>query len=55
VWVDNRNAAVCAAINAYRQSPIDGIPIAAPAPLDDCLAQFGNNDIDGGTYLDPTP
>jgi hypothetical protein len=40
---------------ACRQSLIDGTPVAASAPLDDCPDQFGNNDIYGGTYLDPTP
>src|SRR5215211_1931031 len=38
-----------------RQSLIDGTPMAPPAPLTDCRAQFDNNDIYGGTYLDPTP
>src|SRR5512132_1765075 len=55
VWMDVRDAADCPAVDAYRQSLIDGAPIAAPAPLTDCPAQFGNNDIYGGTYLDPTP
>jgi hypothetical protein len=55
VWMDVRDAADCPAVDAYRQSLIDGTPIAAPAPLDDCPDQFGNNDIYGGTYLDPTP
>jgi hypothetical protein len=55
VWMDVRDAADCPAVDAYRQSLIDGTPIAAPAPLTDCPAQFGNNDIYGGTYLDPTP
>ena len=55
VWMDVRDAASCPAVNAYRQSLIDGTPITAPAPLTDCPAQFGNNDIYGGTYLDPTP
>ena len=55
VWMDVRNAASCDAVNAYRQSLIDGTPITPPAPLTDCPAQFGNNDIYGGTYLDPTP
>ena len=55
VWMDARNAAACPAVNAYRQSLIDGNPIAAPAPLTECPAQFGNEDIYGGTYTDPTP
>jgi hypothetical protein len=55
VWMDVRDAASCGAVNAYRQSLIDGTPITAPAPLTDCPPQFGNNDIYGGTYLDPTP
>src|SRR6266516_1097347 len=55
VWMDVRNAASCDAVNAYRQSLIDGTPITPPAPLTDCPAQFGNNDIYGGTYADPTP
>jgi hypothetical protein len=55
VWMDVRDAASCPAVNAYRQSLIDGTPIAAPAPLTDCPPMFGNNDIYGGTYPDPTP
>jgi hypothetical protein len=55
VWMDVRDAASCPAVNAYRQSLIDGTPITPPSPLTDCPAQFGNNDIYGGTYLDPTP
>ena len=58
VWVDSRNAAVCPAINAYRQSLVDGTPIAPPAPNQDCPVvagdHFGNTDIFGGSYLDPT-
>jgi hypothetical protein len=55
VWMDVRDAADCPAVDTYRQSLIDGTPITPPAPLTDCPAQFGNNDIYGGTYLDPTP
>jgi hypothetical protein len=53
VWMDVRNAADCPVVDAYRQSLIDGTPITPPAPLTDCPAQFGNEDIYGGTYLDP--
>jgi hypothetical protein len=55
VWMDVRNAASCDAVNAYRQSLIDGNPIAPPSPLTDCPPQFGNEDIFGGVYSDPTP
>jgi len=55
VWMDARDAADCPAVDTYRQSLIDGTPITPPAPLTDCPAQFGNNDIYGGTYSDPTP
>jgi hypothetical protein len=58
VWVDSRNAAVCPAINAYRQSLVAGSPIPAPAPNQDCPVvagdHFGNTDIFGGSYADPT-
>jgi hypothetical protein len=55
VWNDARDAAVCPAINAYRQSIVDGSPIPPPAPNTDCPATFGNTDIFGGSYPDPTP
>jgi len=59
VWVDSRNAAVCPAINAYRQSLVNGAPIPPPAPNQDCPDSppdrfFGNTDIFGGSYADPT-
>ena len=50
VWTDVRDAAVCNAINTYRQSLVDGTPIATPAPGTDCPATFGNSDIFGGSY-----
>ena len=49
VWTDVRDTAVCNAINAYRQSLVDGTPIAKPAPGADCPALFGNSDIFGGS------
>jgi len=55
VWNDVRNAADCPAVDAYRQSLVNGSPIAAPAPQQDCPATFGNTDIFGGSYADPTP
>jgi hypothetical protein len=55
VWNDARNAADCPAIDAYRQSLVDGNPIARPAPQQDCPPNFGNTDIYGGSYADPTP
>ena len=54
------HAAVCPAINAYRQSLVDGTPIPPPAPNRDCPDSpapggfFGNTDIFGGSYADPT-
>ena len=55
VWNDVRDAAVCPAINAFRQSVVSGLPTARPAPGTDCPATFGNTDIFGGRYADPTP
>jgi hypothetical protein len=55
VWNDVRDAAVCPAINAYRQSLVDDSPIATPAPNSDCPATFGNSDIFGVSFPDPTP
>ena len=55
IWMDARDATVCPAVNAYRQSLIDGNPITAPSPLTDCPPTFGNLDNYSGSYLDPTP
>ena len=55
VWMDARNAADCPAVDAYRQSLIDGTPIAAPSPLTACPPGFGNGDIYSGSFPDPTP
>jgi hypothetical protein len=55
VWNDARNAADCPAIDAWRESNITGGSVPRPAPEQDCPANFGNSDIFGGTYPDPTP
>ncbi len=60
VWNDVRNAADCPAIDAWRaaaQAAVQNgttVP-AAPAPQQDCRATFGNSDIFGGSFPDPTP
>jgi hypothetical protein len=61
VWNDARNAADCGAIDAYRDDVADGTAVGTstdptrPAPEQDCPATFGNTDILGGLYADPTP
>ena len=64
VWNDTRNAADCPAIDRYRAF-VEGIGLAAPrpAPNSDCPPGvgadgptfFGNSDIFGGSFADPTP
>jgi hypothetical protein len=55
VWNDVRQAAVCPAINTWRASVQAGSPITHPRPQSDCPPAFGNSDIVGGAFLDPTP
>jgi hypothetical protein len=55
VWNDARNAADCPAIDAWRESLITGASVPRPAPEQDCPPNFGNSDIFGGSYPDPTP
>jgi hypothetical protein len=55
IYVDVRNGADCPAIDAFRQSLATPPAIATPAPGTDCPAAFGNSDIFGGTFADPTP
>jgi hypothetical protein len=61
VWNDARNAADCPAIDAYRDDVADGTAAGVstdptrPAPEQQCPATFGNTDIFGGSYADPTP
>ncbi len=54
VWNDVRNAAVCPAINAYRQAVATGQTAVAPAPGTACPPTFGNSDIFGATFSDPS-
>jgi hypothetical protein len=56
VWNDARNAADCPAVDAWRAALQAGNTTATkPSPLAVCPATFGNSDIYGGSYLDPTP
>ncbi|MGE5265200.1 MAG: hypothetical protein ACM3S0_17605 [Acidobacteriota bacterium] len=55
VWNDTRNAADCPAIDAWRLSLRTGGSVPRPAPQQQCPATFGNSDIFGGSYPDPTP
>lgn len=61
VWNDARNAADCPAIDAYRDDVANGTAAGVstdptrPAPKQQCPATFGNTDIFGGSYADPTP
>jgi hypothetical protein len=60
VWNDTRNAADCPAIDAWRAAgqaaAENGTDVpTAPAPQQACPATFGNSDIFGGSYPDPTP
>src|ERR671935_176134 len=61
VWNDARKAADCPAIDAYRQDVANGNAAGVstdptrPAPQQNCPATFGNTDIFGGSYADPTP
>jgi hypothetical protein len=55
LWMDARDASDCPAVDAYRQSLINGSPITAPSPLTDCPPTFGNLDIYSGGFADPTP
>lgn len=52
VWNDVRAADDCPAIDAYRQSLIDGTPIPPPAP-NACGNRFGNSDIYGARVASP--
>jgi hypothetical protein len=56
VWNDTRNAANCSAMNTWRMALRTGdTSVPRPAPEQDCPTTFGNSDIFGGSYADPTP
>jgi hypothetical protein len=55
VWNDVRRADDCPAIDAWRISPVAGTDVPQPAPQQDCPAGFGNSDIFGGAWADPSP
>ena len=54
-WNDVRAAADCPAIDAYRESLLGETALPTPAPNNACPATFGNSDIWGGAFADPTP
>jgi hypothetical protein len=55
VWNDVRDGAVCDPINVWRQSlREDAVPIPRPDRATECLVTFGNTDIFGGSYADPS-
>ncbi len=55
VWNDTRNAADCPAIDTWRAAAQLDPTTPKPAPEQDCPATFGNSDIFGGSFADPTP
>ena len=55
VWNDVRNAAECPAVDAWRQSLATDHPLDKPAPNSQCPPTFGNTDIFGASFPDPTP
>src|SRR6266700_4133315 len=55
VWNDVRNAADCPAIDTWRAAAQLDPTTPKPAPEQACSSTFGNSDIFGGSFSDPTP
>lgn len=55
VWNDVRNAADCPAIDTWRAAAQSNPATPKPAPQQSCAGTFGNSDIFGGAFTDPTP
>src|SRR6266702_558866 len=55
VWNDVRNAADCPAIDTWRAAAQLDPTTPKPAPEQACSSTFGNSDIFGGSFADPTP
>lgn len=55
VFNDVRNASDCPAIDAYREALATGTSATAPDVEAACPLTFGNTDIYGGAFSDPTP
>jgi hypothetical protein len=55
VWNDTSSALDCPDVDAWRMSLRNGTSLPKPAPEQQCPATFGNSDIRGGSYPDPTP
>ncbi|MBS1677759.1 MAG: exo-alpha-sialidase [Actinobacteria bacterium] len=56
VFNDARGAAVCPAIDTFRQETVEGVKGAKPpAPGTECPPTFGNTDIWSASGADPTP
>ena len=55
MWNDTRRAADCPAVDAYCQALQNGTSATPTDMQQECPATFGNSDIFGGSYPDPTP
>jgi hypothetical protein len=54
-WNDVRPGQHCPDVDAWRMSLETGASVPEPAPEQDCPGRFGNTDIFGGSWPDPTP